>query len=145
MSYKLGFEAFVKRFQKRFPTDNFQWEYKEPETKYTDGLWIAHNDACTLFLHFTNRNYHQYRVKHNGEVVCTISCDFDFGISLCVRSFYLDSHTSFLLYRRPLRLCHGTKHNRRQWLKNKPKFGQLGCYLSKQLMDNFEKVHGKTT
>lgn len=135
MSYQLGFEAFIKRFQKRFPVNEFQWEYKTHKSEFTGGFWSAHTNSGSLFLHFSGPSkYYLYRIKQGDKVICEISCDLIFGIRLSVRSPY---GKEFYFFRRPLNLCNGTVYSRRLWLKDKPKFGRLGCNLSSHLWKNF--------
>lgn len=131
MSYKLGLQAFIGRFRKRFPEPTYQWKIKNN----VDSV------ACVIF---------------SGDVeVVRIYADTDFGIRLSVRSKYLNTSTtdeyqnlsmSYDIYRRPLRpWLFGNQHSKRHWLKDKPKFGQLASRLSCQILSNFKKTQELNT
>lgn len=129
MSYKLGADAFVRRFQKRFPETEYQWETQ------------IKGETRTYII----------RYKNESIDICSIRINTVFGIKLTVCSDYLndskfnpkrpidhyDWPQYFVLYRRPLRLIHGNQHDMRKWLKDKPKFSKLGANLSKIIKANF--------
>lgn len=158
MSYLLGFQAFVKRFEKRFPSPEFRWEVKNeredenydlPSLIYTKDFWV----------HLSKREHGSTSIKifKDKTEVCSIWAQTSFGIGLHVSSKFLnppknkaqlehdhshcDSNHHWNIIRRPLHLCFANRLNKRHWLKNKPKFGRLGAILSYQIITNLEKVH----
>jgi hypothetical protein len=139
MSYHKGYEAFIRRFKKRFPEPEFRWE-----------------DACHDSEWSGDRSHHGYRICRGEVAVCHISARINFGLGLDVSSKFLnpkrdpeqqkydmdcrDGVHTCSIYRRPLRVCFANRHNMRMWLQNKPKLAKLGASLSKQIFENFTKT-----
>ena len=121
-SYGVGFEAFIKRFQKRFSE--------------SDGF---------VFVKKTNRDSVSYKITLGGRLIAEIVANLSYGISFSVRSNFLNSNNIdkmkwFVVYRQPLHpYIFGNQFSRRNKLQNKPKFAQLGSKLSMQIRHNFFK------
>ena len=119
MSYRLAFQAFIKRFQKRFPSPEYTWAKKE----------LGYDPIAQEWREETT-----FTITKGTENICTINGDVSFGIRLYVSSPFLKQDV--FLHRRPKRLVFANQHNMRQWLKNKPKLRQLGASVASSIVKN---------
>lgn len=132
MSYRLGFQALVNRFVARFP---------ENEYRYVLSLRSNYDEAPHIFtaLDACNRGGDIQTVVIYHRVsdieVCRIDGNTLFGIRLNIRSEYLKRNLH--LHRRPLKLIIQNQHEMRGWLKDKPKFAQLGAAIASQIHYQF--------
>lgn len=158
MSYLLGFQAFVRRFQKKFPEPEFRWEVKnEREDEDYDLPALVHTKDLWVHLSKQERGSVSIKIFKDKTQVVSIYALTNFGIGLHVTSKFLnppknqrqlefdnehcDQNHHWNLIRRPLHLCFANRHGKRHWLRNKPKFGKLGSILSYQILSNLEKAN----
>lgn len=137
MSYRLGFQAFVKRFEKRFPEPEYRYVVSIQETpKTAPRLFTGGNENGSIFLHVAESggNIHCVSIYHGktDELICKINANLTFGIRLDVDSKYL-KRGHLHLHRRPKNLIFQNQHGMRFWLQNKPKFAKLGASLASQI------------
>jgi hypothetical protein len=117
MSYKLGYAAFLRRFEKRFEVGKFNWEIDEDSTK--DDISI--------------------KIFSGKEKIVQIHARLAFGIKIFIQSPYLTQpKNSWSMHRRPRRVVFANQHNMRMWLRDKPKFGRLGAKYASQIFNNFQ-------
>lgn len=117
MSYRLGYAAFLRRFEKRFETGKFIWEIEEDSTK--DDISI--------------------KIFSGKERIVRIYARLNFGIKIVIQSDYLTKPNEvWSMHRRPRRVVFANQHNMRMWLRDKPKFGRLGAKYASQIFNNFQ-------
>lgn len=135
MSYRAGFQAFVQRFVNRFP---------EPDFRYVAA--VSKTDGSSQSIFVTKHLWDELKMQDDQQLViiydtikdtdlCHIKADLTFGIRLELTSDFLKK--PLYLYRRPRSLSSGTRFNRRRWLEDKPKFGQLGASLAAQIYRDY--------
>lgn len=117
MSYRLGYAAFIRRFEKKFKTGKFTWEIDEDSTK--DDITVT--------------------ILSGSEKILSIYARLNFGIKIVLRSEYLtEPYKVWNLHRRPRTVCFANQHHMRMWLGDKPKFGRLGAKYASQIFNNFQ-------
>jgi hypothetical protein len=126
MSYKLGAKAFLDRFKKFFPENEFTWVEKKyadsPRTRWNP---VPHSDSSGSFSIFAK-----------DVLICKIVIEDDFDIRLHVSSQFLKQ--SFALYRRAVNpWLHANQYGRRSRLKDKPKFAKIATSLASTISKSY--------
>lgn len=136
MSFKLGYEAFIKRFQKRFPAPEYFWQ--------TSNISFQDNGSRPGLKSVT------FLISKKEQRIATITVELGFGIRLTVDSPYLnnskikermvDQEQDYrIICNRPLTVGFCNQHGMRHWLKNKPKFAMLASKWGAQIEQNLKK------
>lgn len=159
MSYRKGFEAFVKRFQKRFPEPEFIWELDHQEGEGIIHLGIGeaiglHICGRGAYNEFVFKCYEKIRrpemtvdewgwlpldkkkeYEAGKKLVFAICGDLLFGIRLSVNSPYTGH---WHVFRRPCSIRHANQYGMRRWLENKPRFVYEGTQLAAVIRHKYQ-------
>jgi hypothetical protein len=77
--------------------------------------------------------------KSDNIKIVDIEATIDFGVKLIISSRFLEKE--IVIIRRPLYpWAKGNQYNKRVWLKNKPKFSNIGARVSEKIKRNSENI-----
>lgn len=143
MSYKKGFAAFIKRFQKAFPEPEYIWKVS---VQQGDNTFLNIPNGIVFLCGEKGRYervhvdvYHMNKLLWLENKIVSIWANLAFGIRLQVSSKYYEK--GLYLHRRPRNLIFGNQHCMRLWLENKPNFAKEGAMLAAHIKQEFLKTN----